>query len=162
MSLLISSALAASSAAAAASASAAAFCAWASAWAWASSGFTGATAAGAAGVDSGCWGASLSWAGAVAAEDTGLSWSENMFNRLRDVYPCFLSSQSLLIPNRGVARRGYNGAERTSTCFEVTRSLTTESCKRRVERYSPKRIPAARSSCQSRPEERRCHLVPVF
>src|ERR1700722_1386182 len=138
MSLLISSALASSSAAAAASASTAAVCACASACAWASSGFTACTGAGVAGVSappcaasgagvvSAFWGVSLSWAAAVAAEDTGLSWSENMFNRLRDFYPCFLSSQSLPNPNRGNCKEGLQRGSEEVLLLEVTRSLPTE------------------------------------
>src|SRR6266849_420421 len=169
MSLLISSAPAASSAAAAASASVEAFCACASALAWASSAFTwvsgdgtaGPSAAaacslGAAGVASVCGVLSFSWTGvsagaAAAAEEVGLSWSENIFNCLRDLYPCFLSCQSLRNPYRGNARRVTTGQHGDADCVAVTRSLTI-GC--RVQRgtphpCSPARITARQRLCQS-------------
>src|SRR6266852_816384 len=161
MSLLISSAPAASSAAAAASASVEAFCACASAFTWVSgdgaAGTTAGSAAaacstGAAGVASVCGVLSFSWTGvsagaAAAAEEVGLSWSENIFNCLRDLYPCFLSCQSLRNPYRGNARRVTTGQHGDADCVAVTRSLTI-GC--RVQRGTPHPCSPARITARQR------------
>src|SRR5271170_1518117 len=134
MSLLISSAPAASSAAAAASKSAAAVCACVSAALCASSGFTCTTGActtvasllasvSAATVSSGLFGDSTSCAGAVAADDTGFSLSNEVM--ITSPPGCFIPVlvRSILAESLpGNARRVTTGQHIVVDCFAVTRS----------------------------------------